>query len=343
MNPIPGTLGVGIVGVGFMGATHAAAYRSAREAGCEVKLVAVCGSGARREPTDASAEESTNLDTGADREALAVAHRHASPAALFADPSIVAVSICTPTNTHVDVAAAALRAGKHVLLEKPVALEAEAIRKLAALQRETGRVCMVGMCMRFWPGWSELLAAAREGRDGSLMSARFHRRSQRPGWGMGFYTDPARCGGALFDFHVHDADLVRKLAGEPSRVHTTGSLDEPRTSYRFSGDNAPSCIAEASWALGEGQPFQMAYEVEFERARWSWDLVEPGFIRRQSSGGEERLAVDSATGYELEIQHFLNCLAEGRDPGCGLEDAAGTVALLEAERRSLESGRPVEL
>ncbi len=343
MNPIPATIGVGIVGAGFMGATHAAAYRSASEAGCDVNLVAVCGSGAQRESLETSAEEATNLATGADREALAKAHRHTSPAALFADPNISAVSICTPTNTHVEVAIAALRAGKHVLLEKPVALKAGAVRELAAVQRETERVCMVGMCMRFWPGWSELLAAARGGRDGPLRSARFHRRSQRPGWGRGFYTDPVRCGGALFDFHVHDADLVRQLAGEPARVHTTGSLDEPRTRYGFSGDNAPDCVAEASWALGDDEPFQMAYEVEFERARWSWDLVEPEFIRRQSPAGEKRLAVDPETGYELEVRHFLRCLAAGRDPGCGLEDAAGTVALLEAERRSLELGRPLEL
>src|SRR5207244_5061450 len=85
---------------------------------------------------------------------------------LIADPSIDLVSVCTRTDTHVDVAARCLRAGKHVLLEKPVALKSEDIRRLKHVADERGKLCMPAMCMRFWPGWDWLKARLNDRQFG---------------------------------------------------------------------------------------------------------------------------------------------------------------------------------
>ncbi len=329
-------IGVGVVGLGFMGATHGAAYRRADAQGFANRLVAVSDRNPERRTKGSDAAGS--IASGADGKVAELwqsAHWYATPEELFADPEVQLVSLCTPTDSHIELAQAALRQGKHVLLEKPVALASQEIHALARIATQHDRICMPAMCMRYWPGWSELLQAAASGRYGKVLRADFARLSRRPSWGQGFYADPRRCGGALFDLHIHDADFVRCLLGEPRSVHTAGSLDHPVVRYRFEGATAR---AEGSWEVPDAEPFQMRYEVEFESAEWSFDLRREAVCQVRSGDRVESIPIASETGYDGEIQHILACLREGRVPSCNLEDAARTVALLERERESLQSG-----
>src|SRR4029453_5583634 len=86
-----------------------------------------------------------------------------------------------------------------------------------------------------------------------------------PAWSPAFYGDPARSGGALFDLHVHDADLVRWLFGAPGAVTSTGTLDHVTTLYRYA-DGPAHVVAEGGWDHAGGFPFSMGYTVVFERA-----------------------------------------------------------------------------
>src|SRR5262249_22988508 len=140
-----------------------------------------------------------------DPAATATCQRHED---LLANPAVQLVSICTPTDTHVDLAIAALRAGKHVLLEKPVALVAKDAARLADTARAAGTLCIPAMCMRFWPGWTFLRDAYRDGRFGQLRALSLHRLGSGPGWSSDFYRNVARSGGALVDQHIHDTDFV---------------------------------------------------------------------------------------------------------------------------------------
>src|SRR6185295_16666128 len=98
---------------------------------------------------------------------------HERPEELLARKDLDLVSICTWTDSHVDLALAALAAGKHVLVEKPIALrERPAARTL----------CMPAMCMGFWPGWSLLHEAVADRRWGPVRSAVFRRHASRPAW-----------------------------------------------------------------------------------------------------------------------------------------------------------------
>ena len=337
-------IAVGVVGLGFMGRTHLAAYASADRAGFANRVVAVADRNADKR--EGRADSGGNLESGSEEVGVLSSPdlaRYATPDELLADPAVELVSICTPTDTHADLAARALLAGKHVLVEKPVAHEPERIERLAREAERSGRHCMPAMCMRFWPGWSELAAAIAEGRHGALRSARFVRKSARPGWSPQFYGDAARTGGALGDLHVHDADFVRFALGEPVEVSVSGHVDELVARYRIVGREEVPVSAEASWELGPDDPFVMRYTVELERATWDFDLDRERPLEVRTSAGVERPLLGGETGYELEVRDLLARLARGTAPSCGLSDAARTARLLAAERESLSSGRSVAL
>jgi predicted dehydrogenase len=118
------------------------------------------------------------------------------------------VSICTPTDSHIELAMTALAAGRHVLVEKPVALRSAEVARLAQAAAPAGRVCMPAMCMRFWPGWEWLKERIEAGEFGRVRSATFQRVGAPPDWSA-FYGDYARSGGPLHDLHIHDADFIR--------------------------------------------------------------------------------------------------------------------------------------
>src|SRR5262245_31934553 len=125
-------IGVGVIGLGFMGRAHVGCYAAAARAGLPCKLVAVCDADEARMAGDVAV--SGNLQTGAESERLfdpreVRAYRRSEE--LLADPRVKVVSICTHTDTHVDLGIAALAAGKHVLVEKPVALRSADVRRLA--------------------------------------------------------------------------------------------------------------------------------------------------------------------------------------------------------------------
>ncbi|MEL7239210.1 MAG: Gfo/Idh/MocA family oxidoreductase, partial [Planctomycetota bacterium] len=122
-------LRVGVIGLGFMGATHCAAYRQASGL-CE--LVAVCDPKASRRGGQLG-DVGGNLDGGQATAAFDAGqvHGYETPAELLADGDIDLVSICTRTDTHVELACAAMHAGKHVLVEKPVALTTADVQKVA--------------------------------------------------------------------------------------------------------------------------------------------------------------------------------------------------------------------
>ena len=99
--------------------------------------------------------------------------------------------MCTHTDSHVEIALGALRAGKHALVEKPVALTADAVRPLADAARDAKTLCMPAHCIRFWPGWDWLRDAIVSGEHGRVVSATFLREARRRG-GRATFTPTRR-------------------------------------------------------------------------------------------------------------------------------------------------------
>lgn len=324
---------VGIIGFGFMGQTHLGAYRTLDGLGWRCPVLGVTSidgtSGATSGPVGNLNNTTATLD--------AATTRYSTVEALLGDSRIEAVSVCTPTDTHVPLALQALRAGKHVLIEKPVALEASAIEAVQAAATEAKRVCMPAMCMRFWPGWTWLKSAIESGEFGRMRAATFQRLGSRPTWSRGFYGDPARCGGALADLHIHDADFVCWALGVPSTVRAVGTIDH--VSVQFSIEGGPALVvAEGGWLADAGFDFRMRYTVEFERAVADWDLSRSPVLRLTRDGASAGIELPTMSAYEGEALEFLTAIREGREPKATLKEAAAVARVLEAERVSLARG-----
>ena len=330
-------LGIGIIGLGFMGRTHLAAFQAADAIGLTNRLVAVADADAERRAGRAG--DGGNFDTGAKRELLFDPRKvraSADPRAVIDDPEVELVSICTPTNTHVELALAALAAGKHVLVEKPIGLVSADVQRLADAASRSNRLCMPAMCMRFWPGWDWLREHIRRGTFGAVNSAVFSRLGTRPAWNPNFYQDPRQSGGALFDLHIHDADFIRWCFGEPESVSSSGSLDHVTTLYHYT--NGPAhVVAEGGWDHTSGFAFRMRYIVVFDDATAEFDFNRQPRLTLSRAGTSEAVDLPPHTGYDGEVRHLLAMIARGeRELVANMSEAAALTRMLEAERASLE-------
>ncbi len=341
---------VGVVGLGVMGAQHIESYRVADVTGASNQLVAVCDADADRRAGLRHVEGNVAVGTDATDRLFdpGLVQGYESPDELFADGSVHLVSLCTYTDSHVPFAKAALAAGKHVLVEKPVALTADAVRDLAdAAADYPDLLCMPAMCMRFWPGWRWLARLVRSGDMGAVRKATFRRVSAAPGWGQAFYEDVSRSGGALVDLHVHDADFVRWCFGAPAAVETTGSLQEPRTRYHY--PDGPEVVAEGGWDKDPNTPFFMGYRVDFEAGTADYAFNRDIQLRVERKGKDvEPVALEDGNGYDAEVSHLVRAVhaaRRGETPtlDARVEEAVGLMAMLAAERESLERGARVDL
>ncbi len=322
-----------------MGATHVAAYQKAAAEGAACELVAAADPKASRRAGRLDDVGGNIMSSQAAFDA-SVVRGYETAEELVADDRVNLVSICTPTNTHIDVAELAIRAGKHVLIEKPVDLSVERIRLLARFADEHGVRCMPAMCMRFWPGWSSLALAHAQRQFGELLSIRFTRLGTRPIWSAA-YRDDALTGGALVDLHIHDTDFICHLLGVPAAVTSTGSVSHLTTHYHYA--DIPHVTAEGGWDQHDGFPFKMQYVATFERATLDFDIGRQQQLLVCRDGKAEVAPLEQATGYDCEIRYFIQVLKSGDPLEVTLEDAAMTQTVLDAERRSLESGKRIDI
>ncbi|MEU9760502.1 Gfo/Idh/MocA family oxidoreductase [Streptomyces sp. NPDC047985] len=212
-RPVPGVpaLGIGMVGYAFMGAAHSQGWRTAGhvfELPMRPVLAAICG------------RDRAAVDAAAARHGWAAAETDWR--ALVARDDVQLVDICTPGDSHAEIAIAALEAGKHVLCEKPLAntvAEAETMAEAAARAAASGQVAMVGFNYRKVPAITYAQRLIGEGRVGTL-------RHVRAAYLQDWLVDPEapltwrlrreRAGsGALGDLGAHIVDLAQYLAGEP--------------------------------------------------------------------------------------------------------------------------------
>jgi len=262
---------------------------------------------------------------------------------LLALPNVDAVDICTPTSLHPSQAIAALLSGKHVLCEKPLAeSSAEARAVLKAASKSKG-ILMPAMCMRFWPGWETLKQIIDSRKYGKVLAASFRRVSERPAWG----DAASHPGGALLDFHIHDADFAQFLFGRPDKVFATGVTAANGTVEQvvaqFVYRHGPSVVAEGSWLVARG--FNMGYMVQCENATLDYDFQRGPEARITTRDGKVHALKNLAgDGYNAEIRHFVDCVRRRKpSPIVPPQDAVAALEICEAEEKSLRTGAPVKL
>jgi predicted dehydrogenase len=333
---------VAVVGLGFMGVTHLRAYQKISNA----RIVAVCG--VHRLPENGvlrgvagNIKNSDDIHFGAN---VKVYHHFDE---LLANPEVELMDICTPTPLHAPQTIAALKAGKHVLCEKPLARTSAEAKKILRVASSAKGFLMPAMCMRFWPGWHELKQLVAKKTYGKVVAASFRRVSQMPEWSFSRAYAKGDSGGALFDLHIHDTDFVNFLFGRPRRVFSAGVvarnglINHVVTQYEFPG--GPVVHAEGSWLHARG--FNMAFNLNFERATLEYDFASGGQWQLDEIGKKTRaLKFGGADGYDAEIKYFVDCVAIGARPKIvTANDALTALQICEAEEESVRRGVPVKI
>lgn len=325
---------IGVLGLGFMGSTHLGAYR--RIPG--VEIAAVASDIPERLTGDLSGVQG-NIGGPGERWDFSDVAKYSDPFEALKNPNLDAVDICLPTNLHEPVAVAALKAGKHVLVEKPMALSAAGADAMVRAANESGRILMTAQVLRFFPQYSAARETICAGRFGPVRSAIFRRRCAAPFWST-WLGNKTASGGAVLDLLVHDLDFCLHAFGAPEAISAAGHEDLARgvdwVSANLYYPGIGGVVVTGGWHHPKSFPFSMEYTIVCDRGtlEFSSNGVEPTIYR--DDGKADRLVLPERDGYQAEIEYFVDCCIKGRQPAfCPAAESAAAVklALLVVEAR----------
>ena len=313
-----------IVGLGFMGATHLKAASSIPN----LKIAVVS-----RDDNKLSGDLSSvsgnmaGLDHPLD---FAAFRTFRSFPEVLLDPTIDAVDLCLPTALHESFAIQALRAGKHVLVEKPMGLDRAACDRMIAEAKHTNCILMAAQVLRFFPAYISLKNWIDDNESGDIRTASFRRRCAAPGWGP-WLLDKLQSGGGVFDLLIHDIDMALYLFGQPQSVSATGHEDLPNQIDILAAQLFyPTFTVNISGGWHhEGYPFSMEFTVVGDNGTFDYHSREahPSLFRA-ATPVTEAIPADSTDGYRAEIEYFIDCVRYNRQPTrCLPEDSGRAVAL----------------
>ncbi len=318
---------IGVIGLGFMGTTHLKAWRNV--AGAEI--VAVCAEEEDRLTGDLSSVQG-NLGGSGEKFDFSAMGRYRKPEDLIAQENVEAVDICLPTHLHGPVAIAALRAGKHVLVEKPMALTGAETDQMLAEASRTGQILMSGQVLRFLPAYRATADALKSGVYGPVRSALFRRRCSAPFWSQ-WLGDASRSGGGVFDLLIHDIDYALHLFGPPETVSSTGYEDLGNGVDTLNGTmlypDGLSVLVTGGWHHRKAYPFSMEFTIVADGGTFEFSSAAGGGVTIYGADGEAKpLELPEQDGFEAELRYFHECASAGQKPVmCPPEESAAAVKL----------------
>lgn len=326
-------LHVGIVGAGFMGATHAAAW-----AETPARLAAICSPiGADRLQDRFGAAACADLNALFDR--------------------VDVVDICTPTDLHYEMVLAAAAAGKHVVCEKPLARTTQQAREMVDVCRRAGVKLLVAHVVRFFPEYAAAKATVARGEIGRVAVVRLTRAGFKPGDAQSWFRDEARSGGVMLDLMIHDFDYARWVAGEVESVFAKNVAsrwpDAP-------GDYALAVLRHRNGALSH---IEGAWAYPKPLFRTSLEIAGDAGLIEHPAGSSDPLAVyldldgpgdrpDIVAPrsplledpYTTEMRHFYDVITGvAVSQRVTADDGLAAVSIAEAAIASARSGRCVRI
>src|ERR671916_652456 len=298
---------VAVLGAGFMGSTHAKAYAAMPE----VTVAAVYAPSSNR----------------GDPLAREIGSRWADDLqALLAARGIEAVDVCLPTPQHREVAEAALAAGKHVLLEKPIALSLEDAQALVRANEATDRVFMIAHVLRFWPEYVEIARRVTNGELGKPRSGFASRRQPFPAWSA-LFSRSDLTGGAVIDMMIHDYDALNWMFGPPTSAFARGHRNDrsggwDQTQVILDYGNA-SALVDGGMMMPESYPFTSTLQILCETGALEYHFraggrsVEMGagvneLVLYPNEGEPRHLEIGQHDPYGAEVAYFVECLTTGQ-------------------------------
>ena len=337
---------VGIAGIGFMGMTHYLAYEKIRGA----SVLAICEKQRKRLAGDWRSIKGNFGPPGRKMDLTGI-DAYAELDEMLANPKLDMIDVCLPPSLHADVTVAALKAGKHVFCEKPIALEAADGRRMVAAGERAGKMLMVGHVLPFFPEYTFAHKAVSGGKCGRLLGGHFKRMISDPLWLPDFYN-PRTTGGPMLDLHVHDAHFIRLLFGMPNAVQSVGRMRgevvEFFNSQFLFEDPAITVTATGGVINQQARPFTHGYEIHLERATLAFDswmglpltvLTDKGKAIRPRLGSP-----DIVDAFPQELKEAVRSIRTN-DPSPLLDGQLARDALILGQRQtqSVASRRPVKV
>jgi predicted dehydrogenase len=235
-----------------------------------------------------------------------------------------------------------LRAGKHVLVEKPIALDADEADALVRQASSAGKILMAGQVLRFVPAYLKLREELQT--SGPVRSAFFRRRCAAPAWGR-WLADATKSGGGVFDLLIHDVDFCISLWGTPESVRATGyeemsaGIDFINAELRYPG--LGPVIITGGWHHPKAYPFSMEFTVTAAGATFEWPFGAAVLKRFGSDGEATDLELSQSDAFAAELAYFTGCVTNSRQPDfCPPAQSAASVrimrCMLESRRRQGE-------
>ncbi|MFI5660963.1 Gfo/Idh/MocA family protein [Streptomyces sp. NPDC051684] len=265
------------------------------------------------------------------------------------------VDVCTPTYTHRPLVLDAIAAGKHVVCEKPLALDVGAAQEMADAARAAGVLLFPAHVVRYFPAYAALAGAVAAGDIGDPAVLRFTRSGCYPVWAP-WFCDPALSGGILVDQMIHDLDFARLLAGDVVRVHA--QVRGKQDTGAVAGDVATgtAVLTHASgavshvlgmWGLPD-LPFRTTFRIAGPGGILDHDsTAHPGF--RVLAQGTRPLGEGipgspmTESPYLTELREFAAAVQGGPPTRVTARDGVEAVRIACAAAESARTGAPVEL
>lgn len=311
-------LGVAVIGTGQWGKNHARVYKELPS----TELIAIC---------DVNAERAKAIAAQYGVKA------YSNSTQMLKNKDIEAVNVCTWSTILAKEALKALRAGKHVLVEKPMAPNTQQAEKLVQTAQENGLHLTVGFLMRFIPGLQHIRQSVENKRIGDLVCATAKRVSQ---W-------PERIGdvGVVKDTAIHDIDVMRFISGEdPITVYSKmGSMKhrtfEDYAQIMLTYKDGKSAFIESNWLT----PYKTrALTVTGSDAIMRLDYITQDlWIEQQTETVQPRYPFQEPL--KLELQDFVDCIVEKKKPVVTGEDGVRALKVAQAAMQSSAKNRAVQL
>ena len=270
----------------------------------------------------------------------------------LAAPDIEAVVLATPAETHAALTVRAIEAGKHVFVEKPLALCEEDAEKVRRAATAHGRVVMVGHLLQYHPAFLRLKQLVGDGELGRLRYIYSNRLN------LGKFRSKED---VFWSFAPHDISMILALAGgTPDSVLAVGhsylhnGISDLTTTHLTFANGIDAHIF-VSWlhpykeqklvvvgddgmaVFDDSRPWAEKLVLYPHRVSWRDGVPEP------SKADAHPVALEAAEPLRLECLHFLDCIREARRPRTDVAEGIGVLSVLDAARRSMASGKPVAI
>jgi predicted dehydrogenase len=314
---------IGLIGFGFMGGVHLAAFE-------QIEGVTIAAVASRTRPV-AGAPPRGNLDHVKTAAIPESATWYSDWRELVLDPEIDSVDICLPTHLHKEVVLAALAQGKHVLCEKPMALNSADCDEMMAAAGKSGRIFMVGQVLRFMFPYRYAASFVSDASYGPVTACTLSRRTGYPQW-SDWLSKEGSSGGAILDLLSHDIDQALQMFGVPKSVSAVsqGEIDTMVGTLHYGGLDV---TIKGGWFAPE-VPFSAGFQITAKNAALS---LEEGKLTLRLPDGEQVVEVPATDNYLEEVRYFVECCRDNVFPErCSPRESAQAVRVANLLKVSRE-------